>query len=228
MLLCALFYTGESSSEVETEADSSEYSRLHTRENQYTCTQCEKCLSSKWALYYHMNIHRGKYKCTECGRCFGSKYNLAVHMRSYSGEKPFECTVCGKRFTVSSHLVSHSRIHTGEKPYKCHVCNKAFITSSHLQRHKRRCECLVQWTTDWTYWSFIFSGENHNWWRLLTDCSTNKAAARCSDSESTSSFISLRVEIVVISIAQRDFTTVLHFSSRLHRLLTVAYNNCLT
>jgi len=26
---------------------------------------------------------------------------------------------------------------------------------------------LVQWTTDWTDWSFIFTGENHGWWRLL-------------------------------------------------------------
>jgi len=116
MLSCALFYTGESSFEVKTEADSSDDSWLHTQENQYTCAHCEKRLSSRKTLRDHMNIHIGTYKCTECGRCCKSKYHLAVHMRSHSGEKPFECTVCGKRFTRSQHLDVHSRIHSGERP----------------------------------------------------------------------------------------------------------------
>jgi len=135
MLFCALFYTGESSFEVETEADSNDHSRLYTRKKQYICTQCEKCLSSE-SLQNHMNIHRGKYKCTECGRCCGSNANLVKHRRIHSGEKPFKCTVCGKAFTQSHHLGRHSRIHSGEKPYKCHVCKKAFSDSSTLRQHK--------------------------------------------------------------------------------------------
>jgi len=42
MLSCALHCSGENSFEVKTEADSSDHRRLHTQENQYTCTQCEK------------------------------------------------------------------------------------------------------------------------------------------------------------------------------------------
>jgi len=41
MLSCAVHYTGESSFEVKTEADSSDHSRLHTEKNLYTCTQWE-------------------------------------------------------------------------------------------------------------------------------------------------------------------------------------------
>jgi len=88
--------TGESSFEVKTEADSSDHSRLHTQENRYTCTQCEKRFSSPMGICHHMNIHRGKFRCTECGKCCQSKSDLAVHRQSHSGEKPFECTVCGK------------------------------------------------------------------------------------------------------------------------------------
>ena len=95
---CA-YYTGESSIEVKTEADSNDitehphddqprpylctvcdkrfalkdslkrHKQLHSGINVYSCTQCEKCFSSQSALSCHKNIHTGKYKCTECGRC---------------------------------------------------------------------------------------------------------------------------------------------------------------
>jgi len=147
MLFCTLFYTGEGSFELQTEADSNDDSRIYTRQNQYTCTQCEKRLSSKRALCYHMKIHRGEYKCTECGRCYGSKHHLAVHMRSHSGDKPFECTVCGKLFIQPCNLMRHSRIHSGEKP--CHVLKKSFTgsgtLSSHVRVHegKKRYKCSI-------------------------------------------------------------------------------------
>ena len=152
-----LFYTGESSCEAKTEADSSDHTEhshddkprpyFRTRKNSlkqrkaggdwYSCTQCDKCYSSQSALCCHMNIHTGKYKCTECGRCCGSRNDLADHRRRHSGENPFVCALCWKRFTTSYELVMHSRNHTGDKPYKCQLCDKSYNQSKNLRKHTR-------------------------------------------------------------------------------------------
>ena len=165
--MCYGYYTGETSFEVETEADSndvtehsrdnkprpyvctvcdkrfaekgtlSEHKQRHAGDMSYSCTQCEKCFSCQSYLRRHMNGHTSKYKCSECGKCFRDGEVLTRHSRVHSGEKPFECTVCSKRFKRSGHLVVHNRVHSGEKPYNCHVCDKAFSRSSSLNTHMR-------------------------------------------------------------------------------------------
>ena len=188
-VLCCAYYTGESCFEVKSEAASSDHTerphndntkprlstmknslnvhqKQHAEEKCYSCTECDKRYSNRYAFISHMNIHRGKHKCTECGRCCPSKTYLEEHRKRHLGHKTFECTVCGKRFirswelTVHSithsrekpykcyiceqmfsrydHLKVHVRIHIGEKPYKCLLCNKSFSGSSSLQQHKRR------------------------------------------------------------------------------------------
>ena len=130
---CCVYDTGESSVEVNIEADSNDItehphddSGRHT-DRLYSCAHCEKSFNTYSSISLHMNVHSSKYKCTECGKCFISNRNLTVHRRSHSGEKPFECTVCSKRFSQSGHLVMHSRIHSGEKPCKCQLCQLVSI-----------------------------------------------------------------------------------------------------
>ena len=164
---CCAYYTGESSCEVKTEADSSDHTehshddksrscvsnvddkqfmRQHNlmeqtssdiRENWHSCAECDKRFSSRSSLSHHMVTHAGIYRCAECGKCCGSGCNLAVHRRGHSGEKRFECTVCGKRFKTSRNLVVHSRSHSGERPYKCQLCDWAFKDLGHLITHRR-------------------------------------------------------------------------------------------
>jgi len=103
--------------------------RRHTEDSWYSCTQCEKRFQSQSTLSSHKNVHSTKYQCTECGKCFQSNNALIRHKQSHWGEKPFECSLCGKRFTESSHLAVHSRIHSGKRPYQCHVCDETFSHS---------------------------------------------------------------------------------------------------
>ena len=167
VLVLCVYYTGETSFGVVTEADSNDitghphddkprpymctvcdkrftmkgnlnkHKQSHMGEMLYSCTQCAKRYATEDSLRKHMNVHSSKYKCTECGKCVSSKHALRTHGRSHSGEKPFECTVCSKRFTTSHILIKHSRIHSGEKPYKCKLCDKAFSQSSSLNIHVR-------------------------------------------------------------------------------------------
>ena len=153
MLSCCVHYTGESSVEVMTEADSSDHSKLHTRENQYTCTQgekrsgekrfectvCSKQFADQKGLVWHSRIHSGEkpYKCHVCNKAFNVSRSLNCHMRVHKVEKPHKCTVCNKAFSRLGHRNTHMRVHNGEKPYKCTVCNKAFSQLVNMNRHMR-------------------------------------------------------------------------------------------
>jgi len=142
---CCAYYTGESSCEVKTEADSSNHTehshddkprpylcavknslnvRQQTGENCYSCTQCKRRYSSRCALYNHMYIHRGKCKYTECGRCCGCEQALAAHR-----------LCCGS--TCKLDKAVHRRIRSAEKPFECTVCSKRFSTPYNLMVHSR-------------------------------------------------------------------------------------------
>ena len=120
-LIFIMFYTGETSFEVKTEADSNDvtehphddkprphvcnkrfttkaglnyHRERHTGGKSYSCTQCEKRFITQNALRKHMSVHTSIYKCSECGKCCLSNHALTVHSRIHSGEKPFECIDC--------------------------------------------------------------------------------------------------------------------------------------
>uniref|UniRef100_A0A8C5Q3T0 C2H2-type domain-containing protein n=1 Tax=Leptobrachium leishanense TaxID=445787 RepID=A0A8C5Q3T0_9ANUR len=113
------------------------HQRIHTRKKTFKCNECWKCFSRATILAAHKITHtiEEPFKCTECERCFTLASSLAKHKIIHTGVKPFNCTECGKCFHWSSDLAIHKRIHTGEKPYKCTECGKNFNQASNLARH---------------------------------------------------------------------------------------------
>jgi len=128
--LCCACYTGESSVEVKTEADSNDITE-HPHDGKtrpYLCTVCDKRFTQKRSLNDHKRIHSGEkpFVCTVCDKQFSRKGSLKRHKRMHSGEKPFVCTVCDKRFTEKGSLKTHKQLHSEGQLYSCTQCEKRF------------------------------------------------------------------------------------------------------
>ena len=88
LMLCA-YYTGESSVEVKTEADSNDITE-HPHDNKprpYLCTVCDKRFKGRAALWYHkLTAHSGRnsHLCTQCNKCFPNQQCLRIHMNIHS------------------------------------------------------------------------------------------------------------------------------------------------
>ncbi|KAJ8263761.1 hypothetical protein GJAV_G00141000 [Gymnothorax javanicus] len=110
---------------------------LCTGEKSLKCSQCGKCLASKYSLKLHQKSHTGEkpYECSQCGKAFSRNYALKRHLQIHAGKKPFKCSQCGKSFSRKYVMNRHLQMHTGEKPYKCSQCEKSFSQSHFLDRH---------------------------------------------------------------------------------------------
>ena len=122
-----VYCAGESSFEVQTEADSSDITE-HPHDDKprpYLCTVCDKRFTKKHRLEIHKTSHTGEklYSCTQCGKCFAHQDYLTRHMNVHSSK--YKCTECGKCFSCNQKLKVHCRRnHSGEKPFACTVCSK--------------------------------------------------------------------------------------------------------
>jgi len=109
--LCCVYYTGESSFEVQTKRDSSDHAK-HTDDDEHSTVYNE-------------------------GKQDG---NAVLPSGGHNEKKMYQCYVCYKAFTHSGYLKYHIRIHTGEKPYNCSLCNKRFARTTQLKAHKCRVQ----------------------------------------------------------------------------------------
>jgi len=125
-VLCFANYTGETSSEAKTEADSNDITEhpYDDKPRPYVCTVCEKRFTRKQHLNRHRERHTGGklYSCTQCEKRFTTQRYLTSHMNVHSSK--YKCSECGKCFQQNHELTRHSRIHSGEKPFECSDCIK--------------------------------------------------------------------------------------------------------
>ena len=109
---------------------------IHTGQNLYKCSFCDKIFRSKYFHNIHELGHKGQLP--QCSVCGGRYTNLQGHMLTHDDsvdKNKHVCSVCKKGFRIASRLKTHMMIHSGEKPYTCKDCGGRFRCLSHLKTH---------------------------------------------------------------------------------------------
>jgi len=129
----------------------------HVRERcpvSFTCTHCDRQLSSKTGLHLHTSIHTQEkpFICEYCGKRFRNRQSLKNHLYTHDqGEKMFECRDCGKKFGTRGGYESHCASHS-EASCLCDLCGKRMKHTRSLRVHRlthidpsffRRHSCAV-------------------------------------------------------------------------------------
>ena len=83
MYICNLVHI-ESSFEVKVEADVAE----HIDKGSFYCTVCDKWFTKKWNWKVHRKLHTGEdlFACTQCERRFPNQRYLRKHMNDHCSE----------------------------------------------------------------------------------------------------------------------------------------------
>ena len=113
--------------------------RIQIERKIFSCTHCDKIITTSYGLKKHERIHTGEklFSCDYCDKKFGRSTVLKEHKRIHTGEKPFSCKHCDKKFSSSANSKVHERIHTGETPFSCKFCDKSFSQSQNLKTHEK-------------------------------------------------------------------------------------------
>ena len=91
--MCCVYFAGEASSEMQTEADSNDITE-HPRDDKSR-----------------------PYVCTVCDKRFTTKGNMTEHRKRHTGENVYSCDQCEKRFTSQRYLRTHLNVHSSK--FKC-------------------------------------------------------------------------------------------------------------
>lgn len=114
------------------------HEKKHTEIRKYDCTTCQKSFSIASSLKSHLDTHSDtSYICPECGLKLNTKRTLRQHMLNHSDFKPFKCNICGKEFKRSKSFKAHLMIHSDLRHYSCMWCDKTFKSGANFRKHKK-------------------------------------------------------------------------------------------
>ena len=119
-----------------------------------TCKPKNGPFKARYKLINHVRVHTGEqpFICSECNKRLAKSENRKIHMRLHTGERPFECpyTRCKKKFTTSSERKKQTVVHTGERGYVCKQpgCDKGYMHPSSLRKHISTCHKHATAQTD--------------------------------------------------------------------------------
>lgn len=122
--------------------------RVHD-ETRPTIVCCDRKLTDRRRILYHIGFHHeteAEFECDKCSKKFKLKAYLLSHMKTHEINtiKNFQCDKCPEKFLYRGHLTKHQLIHmTPEeqalvKFYPCKECEKEFPSAKNLGSHVRR------------------------------------------------------------------------------------------
>ena len=96
-------------------------------------------------LANHVKLHTGEnnYSCTQCGAQFAQLNGLIVHWKRHIGKvvvDPLDdlmCQVCGWKFKNIKHLRRHEAVHSGVR-FLCNMCKSTYSRNDKLLVHIKR------------------------------------------------------------------------------------------
>lgn len=117
------------------------YNKLHTSNEPYTCSKCDKRFDRKSKRNSHFRSHFSTIlECDKCGKKIkGDETMMKEHHEYNHIDKDRQCPICLKKFEKISFkkLEYHMYWHDDSKLHKCKFCPKKFIQTTHLAVHER-------------------------------------------------------------------------------------------